>query len=240
MMPFAGHIGLALIVSSLTGLDSLLLVIGALIPDFDSILSFDLKRGIFVQGYCLWHGFLGSLQNKIFKHTSPKIFPFDPNKPNGPKPGDTLHLNNVFYNKGNLFLSGSRMGSLLCFDGTKIHPFVPIPFSTHNVQPYKGGTLMHYTKKDMLLYTDNKGCIIYQWDLPYYDEHKLINVNIPKDYARQRFGRGLCTAGQDLIIAGSSPATITLYRLNEENPVKSINLSKDVRNAIHGLEVYPY
>ena len=207
---------------------------------FDSILSFDLKRGLFVQGYCLWHGFLGSMHKKIFKHTSPKIFPFDPNKPNGPKLKDTLHLNNVFYLNGNLFLSGSRLGSLLCFNGTKIHPMAPIPFSTHNVQPYKDGVLMHYTKKDMLLYTDHKGRTILQWELPHYDEHKLINVNIPKDYARQRFGRGLCTSGEDLIIAGSSPATVTLYRLNEKNPVTSINLSKDVRNAIHGLEVYPY
>jgi membrane-bound metal-dependent hydrolase YbcI (DUF457 family) len=40
MMPFAGHAGLALIVSSLTGLNPLLVVIGSLIPDFDSILSF--------------------------------------------------------------------------------------------------------------------------------------------------------------------------------------------------------
>lgn len=99
---------------------------------------------------------------------------------------------------------------------------------------------MHYTKKDMVFYADHNGSTIFQWELPCYEEHKLINVNLPKDYARQKFGRGLCTAGKDLIIAGSSPATITLYRLNEKNPVTSINLSKDVRNAIHGLEVYPY
>ena len=42
------------------------------------------------------------------------------------------------------------------------------------------------------------------------------------------------------IAAGSSPSTISIYDLDEQNAVKVINLSLDVRNAIHGIEVWPY
>jgi hypothetical protein len=43
-----------------------------------------------------------------------------------------------------------------------------------------------------------------------------------------------------IIAAGSSPSTITLHNLDEQKTVSAINLTYDVRNAIHGLEVWPY
>jgi hypothetical protein len=42
-----------------------------------------------------------------------------------------------------------------------------------------------------------------------------------------------------LIIVGSSPATISVYRRGERRPCRSINLTMDVRNSIHGLELEP-
>jgi hypothetical protein len=42
------------------------------------------------------------------------------------------------------------------------------------------------------------------------------------------------------IVGGCSPATVSLYRSDEEQPVVSVNLSMDVRNAIHGLGVWPF
>jgi len=58
--------------------------------------------------------------------------------------------------------------------------------------------------------------------------------------ARQGFGRGLCIVDDRFIAAGSSPSTITLYDVGAGMPVGSVNLSMDIRNAIHGLEVWPY
>jgi hypothetical protein len=43
-----------------------------------------------------------------------------------------------------------------------------------------------------------------------------------------------------LVAGGSSPSTVTLYDLAANETVLSVNLSMDVRNAIHGLEVWPY
>jgi hypothetical protein len=57
--------------------------------------------------------------------------------------------------------------------------------------------------------------------------------------ARQAFGRGLCVVDERFIAAGSSPSTITLYDISAGMPVGSVNLSMDIRNAIHGLEVWP-
>ena len=58
--------------------------------------------------------------------------------------------------------------------------------------------------------------------------------------ARAGFGRGLCAISDSLIAAGSSPSTICLYDLDRGVGTRSVTLSYDIRNAIHGLEVWPY
>jgi hypothetical protein len=41
-----------------------------------------------------------------------------------------------------------------------------------------------------------------------------------------------------VIIGGSSPSTVSAYSLATGRRINSVNLSKDVRNCIHGLEVW--
>jgi hypothetical protein len=43
-----------------------------------------------------------------------------------------------------------------------------------------------------------------------------------------------------LIAAGSSPSTISIYDVEGRQVVGSVNLSMDIRNAIHGLEIWPF
>ena len=57
--------------------------------------------------------------------------------------------------------------------------------------------------------------------------------------ARQGFGRGLCVINDRLIAAGSSPSTISIIDLQEEKRLTAVNLTMDIRNAIHGLECWP-
>ena len=66
------------------------------------------------------------------------------------------------------------------------------------------------------------------------------NTDIPQDHAVQAFGRGLCIQNENMFIGGSSPATISLYDFKKPHPIKTFNLSTDIRNAIHGLEIWPY
>jgi hypothetical protein len=50
----------------------------------------------------------------------------------------------------------------------------------------------------------------------------------------------LCPAGERFVAGGSSPSTISLYDLEADQMVGSVNLSMDIRNTIHGLEPWPY
>ncbi|MCP4411644.1 MAG: hypothetical protein GY808_03620, partial [Gammaproteobacteria bacterium] len=58
--------------------------------------------------------------------------------------------------------------------------------------------------------------------------------------ARQGFGRGLCSYAERFIIGGSSPSTISIYDMENGLTIDTINLTMDIRNAIHGLEIWPY
>jgi hypothetical protein len=48
----------------------------------------------------------------------------------------------------------------------------------------------------------------------------------------------LAILGEGLIAGGSSPATVSVYDTSEV--VRTINLTMDVRNTIHSLEVWPF
>lgn len=214
---------------------------------FDSVLKFDLKKEDFVSGYmvrrpqCLWKRVANQLFNKL-GYTKPvfvEFSVFNPNSTTGPEKKDTIHLNNVSATSGKPVFSGTRINHLMELSETKVIYKENIPEFTHNVQYgiNEDEVLMNATKYDKIWLLKNNGKEIY--DLPQYSEEQMLHTNISKDHARQAFGRGL-TAFGDYIIAGSSPSTISVYKRGKSKPLKSIQLSKDIRNAIHGLEVYPY
>ncbi len=76
---------------------------------------------------------------------------------------------------------------------------------------------------------------------PVYDADDLEFAGIDDSkIARQGFGRGLCLIDERYVAAGSSPSTVTVFDLASGQTVFSVNFSMDIRNAIHGLEVWPY
>ncbi len=60
------------------------------------------------------------------------------------------------------------------------------------------------------------------------------------DFSGRGWDRGLCPLSDRFIAGGSSPSTISVYDLYSGKVVVSVNLSMDIRNAIHGLEVWPH
>ena len=110
-----------------------------------------------------------------------------------------------------------------------------IPRGTHNVQFYQNQLLYNDTQNNQITLRGKERSL--SWNIPVFSDEDLSHRDIPKDHARQAFGRGLCTYG-DWIIGGSSPATISVYSIRERKAIKVINLSKDIRNAIHGLEIW--
>jgi hypothetical protein len=169
----------------------------------------------------------------------PKLAIFDPNSEEGPPVSNTCHINNVFYDHGVVFVSGTRCRHLLAINGQKLSSHARLPFRTHNARPFRDGVLMNDTRHDRVSYVDDRGKTL-ALPIKRYEEQDLLNSHLPQDNARQAFGRGLAYLGQDLIAGGSSPSTISVYDLNTSEVVKTINLTMDVRNTIHGLEVWPF
>jgi len=208
---------------------------------FDSILEFDLEREKFIRGIAL-RRFQSSQNRLIFDSVLESVVKgeFEPESYVGPIKGDTSHINNVVPLKDKILVSGVKLSSLYEIDQIKYTKISSLPFWTHNATLYKDGILYHSTARDLVCYQTLEGQILQEYQLPRYDETKLLNTDLPKDHARQSFGRGLCTTEDGLIIVGSSPSTVSVYDFESGNQIKSINLTMDIRNAIHGLEVYPF
>ena len=71
------------------------------------------------------------------------------------------------------------------------------------------------------------------------DEIEFAGIDDSK-IARQAFGRGLCVYQDRILIGGSSPSTISLYDITTGETIGSVNMTMDIRNAIHGLEIWPF
>lgn len=164
---------------------------------------------------------------------------FDPQSDKGPRLLNKLHLNNVFCNTGGMYISGLRSNALLRFAGKSLGVVTTLPEGAHNARPFRDGIIFNDSRADTLRYEspDTRKA----WRVPRFADHKLTHMNMDdSSIARQGFGRGLCAMPEQQIAAGSSPSTVTLYDLEEQRPKKIINISMDVRNAVHGLEVWPY
>ena len=154
---------------------------------------------------------------------------------------NNLHINNVRCSKKGLFASGLRTGALIYMDSDlNAKEYCSLPEGTHNARPFKQGVLFNDTKSDCVRAVSRDGNET-NFKVPTYDETELTHTNLDDSrIARQGFARGLCLVDQELIAVGSSPSTINLFNLEEKKKVASVNLSMDIRNAIHGLEVWPY
>jgi hypothetical protein len=193
---------------------------------FDSILSFDLKSKRFVHA---WHV---SVQAHALS-----IRPYDPLGTVGPPEGHRLHLNSVSAAPGGLYFSGLHTPGLLHSDGKAVRLAAPLPPGTHNAQMLNEGILYNDTAGDRVCY--RRGAAVLELPVPEFPAGQIINLErFASTVARPRFARGLCVVGEDLVAGGSSPSTISLYNIAGRARILDVNLSMDVRNAIHGLAVW--
>ncbi len=195
---------------------------------YDSVLGFDLDSNRFCFGLHLvavGSGYQGA--------------PFDPESGDGPSPGNQLHLNNVFCDDTGMYLSGLKTGGMMRFDGRSLLRVATLPKGVHNARPHNGGVLFNDTPADRVRLRTREQDISFA--VPAVDENTLTHTDLDDSrIARAGFGRGLCTLGGGLIAAGSSPSTIALHDLEQVKTVAVVNLTSDVRNAIHGLEEWPF
>ncbi len=201
---------------------------------YDSVLRFDVITGEFDRAW--WFG--GSKSGMVARA-------YDPMGKDGPPKADTLHLNQVIVVDGVVYVSALRLGVLWTVDTATaaVGMYAKVPSMTHNCQPIDGGLiLMNSTGEDCVVIADRRGKVMKRFDYPRYEESAMSHVGIGEDHARQGFGRGLCFdrswGERGLVVAGSSPGTVSGFDVASGEMVASVNVSMDIRNAPHGLEIW--
>ncbi len=207
---------------------------------FDSVLGFDLRAGRFSIGYHVTRTYPSGLARRFELFPGYSVQTFDPQGSDGPLPKDSIHVNNVWVHEGSLLLPGTGLRHILEILDGDIRHFARVPGGTHNAQPFREGVLANHTARNRIAYMSRKGRLENSFPIKRYEEADLISASLPSDHARQAFGRGLCTWNERFVIGGSSPATISAFDFDTGECVTCINITMDVRNAIHGLEVWPF
>jgi len=195
---------------------------------FDSLLAFDTNTNDFIWGI--------QIQRREGKWEGIR---FDPRTQTGPHPVNSFHINTVLVNEKGIFLSGLKTGALLHIDSQfEITEVCNLPQGTHNARPFGDAVILNDTASDHVRYVGRDGSQKAFKIATYAEEEIEFSGVDDTKIARQGFGRGLCPVGEQFLAGGSSPSTITLYDLESEQTVASVNLTMDVRNAIHGLKVW--
>jgi hypothetical protein len=197
---------------------------------FDSILAFDIEKQHFHWALCV--------EQQEFRFQGRA---FDPMSDDGPLMLNRMHINSVVANRDGMYITGLRTGGMLHFNGKQISMSAVLPSGTHNAQPYRGGVLFNDTEANAVRFASPEPGQDRAFRVPVFPADQLTGMG--KDtskLARPSFGRGLCLVKDGLIAAGSSPSTIALHDMASGKTALSVTLSTDVRNAIHGLEVWPY
>ncbi len=149
-------------------------------------------------------------------------------------------MNHVWVQEGALLASGTKLSGLWQVNGAGLKRYATVPFGTHNARPFRDGVLFNHTKTDRIAYGSLGGEVLASVSMPTYDKGRLEHADLPEDLARATFGRGLTVLADGRVVGGSSPATISVYDLDAGVRETSVNITMDVRNAVHGLEVWPF
>lgn len=209
---------------------------------YNAILEFDLPTKRFTRGY------LAEISPRRYwfyrrgLSLLPRLHTFDANTPQHlPLVGkQSLHINNVHFADGVLYFSGTRARHIFTVEDGQLAAYAEVPFSAHNAQPHKGGVLINDTAAMRLAFLERAGRLKMEYPVKTYPHSELENVPPTERVARQGFARGLAFTEDGLLIAGSSPATINVFQWGQAEPIKTLTLTMDVTNAIHGLEIWPY
>lgn len=166
---------------------------------------------------------------------------FDPLARGGPPFANNYHVNMVYVSEDGIFFSGLNTGALLHIDSEMAVSVVcSLPNGCHNAQPFKEGVILNDTRNNLVRYVPRSGAGFSQ-KIMMYPEQELDFAGVDSSQvARQGFARGLCVMTEKTIAVGSSPSTITLYDVETSRRLTAVNLTMDIRNAIHGLEVWPF
>ena len=196
---------------------------------FDSLLAFDTQVREFIWGLYL-------------SRNGPEwvVQRFDPRGRGGPNFTNSYHLNMVSVDADGVSFSGLNTRALLGLSSDmSVKEICSLPKGCHNAMPYQNGVVFNDTAADVVRYVSRTSQSM-AVPVPIFPSEDLEYQGVDDSrIARQGFGRGLCVMGDHLLAAGSSPSTVSVIDIREGKRVTAVNLTMDIRNAIHGLECWP-
>jgi hypothetical protein len=190
----------------------------------DCVLAFDLRSQTFVRGL---HLAPGGEANR-WRAFDPLGIE-GPGGAGGPIVENRLGLNSIWTDPRGLFVSGERSGGLLYLrgDGT-LERAVEMPQGIHDARPFRDGVLFNDTAAGAVRFVRRNG------------EEQTFALPPATATAGRPIARGLCVLDEYRFVAGSSPATVSLYDLEAGSRVASVSFSEDDRYAIHALAFWPF
>lgn len=189
---------------------------------FDSIILYNFKKDKVIRGYQI---------------NGNKAIMFDPNKRDQIKKSDKCHINSVSIFKENLYFCGTQLSGIFSIKKDRIIKAAMVPSGTHNAQLLDNNSvIMNNTGAGCIEVRDLKNKKRYSRSVLQIPKKDLLNGNLNDKIARQPFARGMDIC-DELVIAGSSPAMISVYSINGLKNIKNIIMNKDMRYSIHGIEI---
>ena len=150
---------------------------------------------------------------------------------------DNYHINSISVHDGRL-----RVAGLLTplYDFETMNEICSIPVNkryqnsfVHNFYEHEDTFTANLTTFSSVGFFRKGGS--FGWDVIDIPRSKNVTYQVD-DIAVNNWNRGLATRGDKMII-GSSPARLLIYDMKQKKFEKEIVLEKDIRHAIHGLEI---
>lgn len=192
----------------------------------DSVLAFDLDDKRFQWGM--------KIQHEQFRF---RPLTFDPAGEDGPLTLNKLQLRSVHAAEGGLYAAGLNTGGLLHFNGTEIRMSVELPPGAQDPRLFRNGVLFNDSAEGVLRYTgrhdDSEDRAMH---VPFFaaSDHAAHDSDAERRL-RRGYARGLNVLNERLVAGGNTPAGLTLYDLQENRRLFSVNFTRDVRVAVNSI-----
>ncbi len=128
---------------------------------FDSILAFNLKTNTFDKAFMVKTDGQISLWASTTRTVTTAHYPMN-----------KLHINNIFCEKGGMYISGLRTEGLLLYNGKRIGISTTLPTGTHNARPFREGILFNDTQSNKLRYATRSGKNDCAFSVPLYAKRR--------------------------------------------------------------------
>ena len=167
---------------------------------------------------------------------------FDPAGREGPLAVNKLQLRSVRCSEGGLYISGMKTGGLLHFNGSKIQMLAETPKGSQDTQVFRNGVVFNDSRAGVLRYSgDDEGTEDRALAVPYFEA----SDHGPHDpdelrMLKRGYARGLCVLSGTVVAGGSTPAGISLYNLKENRKLLTVRFTKNPREAINDIMLWPH